>query len=565
MFVTSHERSGTSTNSNHDLVHDMNKISSNLSHHDSFVVNRERPNDTCTRNNDDRRSRYAQLAVPCFCLSLCAIAMALNEIYKPTEADHDHHPRLRSLQLLRSLASEFPDPLPDVPEKHKKLLPLSDVDYAGFTCATLGLMIAGGGGIGGGGIIVPIYILVMGFAPKHAIPLSNVTVFGGAVANTMLNSFKRHPFANRPLVDWDLILVMEPLTIGGALIGAFFNKILPDELLVVFLVVLLSFTAKATLQKAFKMYRKESQEMLKDQVFSEEESSDLSLIARKTEDEIAAEENEALLTNDLDKDVSEQDDNLNGLDDESIRTDGTGTTLRRILDEESRVPIGNILILLAMFVVVLLINIMKGGGASPSPLGIQCGSNSFWAANIFMLVWIIIISLIVRKYLVKRWELKKEINYPYVEGDIEWDARATIIYPLVCCLAGFFAGMFGIGGGIVKGPLMLTMGVHPAVSSASSACMILFTSFTATTSFIVFGLLIPDYAPVCFAIGFVATMVGQVGLYYLMRRFNRNSFIAFSIGAVVLLSAFLMTIQSLITIAEGTHHTTGGVCGDGEK
>jgi uncharacterized membrane protein YfcA len=128
-------------------------------------------------------------------------------------------------------------------------------------------------------------------------------------------------------------------------------------------------------------------------------------------------------------------------------------------------------------------------------------------------------------------------------------------------LAGFFAGMFGIGGGIVKGPLMLSMGVHPAVSSATSACMILFTSFTATTSFVVFGLLVWDYAFVCLVIGFLATLVGQIGLSYLMKKFQRNSLIAFSIGGVVLLSALLMTIQSLVSMAESSHHHAGGICG----
>jgi uncharacterized membrane protein YfcA len=114
-----------------------------------------------------------------------------------------------------------------------------------------------------------------------------------------------------------------------------------------------------------------------------------------------------------------------------------------------------------------------------------------------------------------------------------------------------------------QGPLMLAMGVHPAVSSASSACMILFTSFTATTSFAVFGLLVSDYAAVCTLIGFVATLVGQIGLSYLMKRYQRNSYIAFSIGGVVLLSAILMTIQSLIGMAEAEsgQHKSGGICG----
>lgn len=91
--------------------------------------------------------------------------------------------------------------------------------------ATLGLMVAAAGGIGGGGILVPIYILVLKFSPKYAVPLSNITIFGGAITNTFLNLKKRHPLANRPLVDWDLILVMEPVTIGGALVGSFVQKV----------------------------------------------------------------------------------------------------------------------------------------------------------------------------------------------------------------------------------------------------------------------------------------------------------------------------------------------------
>ena len=124
--------------------------------------------------------------------------------------------------------------------------------------------------------------------------------------------------------------------------------------------------------------------------------------------------------------------------------------------------------------------------------------------------------------------------------------------------------MFGVGGGIVKGPLMLAMNVHPAVSSASSACMILFTSFTATTSFVVFGLLVEDYAVVCLAIGFVATFAGQLGLAYMAKQAQRNSYIAFSIGGVVLLSAFLMTVQSVLSMAEGEQHHAGGICGKGD-
>ena len=104
----------------------------------------------------------------------------------------------------------------DYDEKHKDLFPLDARDWWGTILVGLGTMIAASGGIGGGGILVPLLILVYGFHPKYAIPLSNFTILGSSITNMVLNISKTHPDANRPLVDWDLILVMEPLTMGGA-------------------------------------------------------------------------------------------------------------------------------------------------------------------------------------------------------------------------------------------------------------------------------------------------------------------------------------------------------------
>ena len=475
---------------------------------------------------------------------------------------------------------------------HKPLHPLDSTDISGFFLATLGLMIAAGGGIGGGGVLVPIYILIMKFSPKHAIPLSNVTVFGGGLANTLLNVSKRHPLADRPLVDWDLILVMEPLTIAGALIGAILNKLLPEAILVISLVALLSFTSYTTLKQAVKMYKAESRTI---RLMKE---SELTRMAREMEEEEELEdETESLLDENEDekeennhKSGEEDEDDKNGNNDEeeggracNIINDSNNSKssnqndrdnkkmtavdsknmeeLSSILEEERHVPMGHVKVLCLTFAVIIVINLMKGGGASPSPLGIRCGSLSFWVSNGIMLMWILLVSIFVRDYLVRRHEIKERVGYPYVDGDIKWDSRATIVYPVLCTVAGFFAGMFGVGGGIVKGPLMLAMGVHPKVSSASSACMILFTSFTATTSFVVFGLLDMDYALICLLLGFVSTYVGQIGLFYLMEKFQRNSYIAFSIGGIVLLSAFLMTVQSLISMADaGGPKDPAGLC-----
>jgi len=47
-------------------------------------------------------------------------------------------------------------------EDHKPLWPLSWRDFAGFGVAVVGLFIAAGGGLGGGGILVPVFILLLG-------------------------------------------------------------------------------------------------------------------------------------------------------------------------------------------------------------------------------------------------------------------------------------------------------------------------------------------------------------------------------------------------------------------
>jgi uncharacterized membrane protein YfcA len=477
------------------------------------------------------------------------------------------------------------------PSDHAPLFPLKAEDFIGFFLATLGLVLAAGGGIGGGGILVPIYILILGFMPKHAIPLSNVTVFGGAIANTIHNVRQRHPNADRPLIDWDLILVMEPSTLAGALIGANLNKVLSETVIAVMLVLLLTFTAYTTLKKAMKLYKKESIELMKNSVGTRTVSPSTVI---KDDSDALLDLNQYLLLNDSLE--FEQNDHLGASGDytsgelsmHEVTTFGTNPPrspisvhngyddydekeydfpdhvdpfqLQQILDEERQPKRNKIALIVAMFLVVLTINILKGGGGF-QPLGIKCGSVAFWLAQMLLLLWIFMIAVIARETLIKDTKRKTAAGYSYLPDDVKWDERSTVVYPLISTLAGFCAGMFGIGGGIIKGPLMLAMGVHPAVASATSACMILFTSFTATTTFAVYGLLVNDYAVVCVLIGFLSTLLGQKVMNYALGKSNRNSYIAFSIGLVVLLSAVLMTLQSVVhLLSDHSDEEMSGIC-----
>ena len=475
-----------------------------------------------------------------------------------------------------------------------------------------------------------------GFSPKHAIPLSNVTVFGGSLSNYFLNQPKRHPECNRPLIDWDLILVMQPMTLAGALLGSFINKLLPELFLTVSLVTLLVYTCKETLEKGFRAYAAESK--AKEKAAAAARESELSRLARAG-DELTGDEKQALMAEER---AEAGGAGLAAGGAGGGYSSGSARELEAMLQEETIVPwwkvstrpgdgvclmavkrspalqslVGQLRhatclacwqvgALWAVFGAVILVNLLKGGGGFPSPVGISCGSTGYWASTAAMFAWILIVSYFVREYLIDITARRRRIGYRYQvlrnrlahsralvsgvpvgmswchvsprthtcsfsvgvaqAGDIRWDERATVVYPLICIVAGMCAGMFGIGGGIVQVPLMLHLGVNPKVASATSATMIMFTSFTALTSFYVFGLLLEDYAAVGFVMGLGVTVLGQVGLNMLIKKLGRDSLIVFSVAAVVGVSAMLMGTHSLISVSsKAVDLSIGQVCDAGE-
>ena len=61
-------------------------------------------------------------------------------------------------------------------------------------------MFAVAAGIGGGGLLVPIYAYVLGLGPQLAVPVSKATIFGVAVGNVFYISREKHPkVTQRPI------------------------------------------------------------------------------------------------------------------------------------------------------------------------------------------------------------------------------------------------------------------------------------------------------------------------------------------------------------------------------
>ena len=55
-----------------------------------------------------------------------------------------------------------------------------------------------------------------------------------------------------------------------------------------------------------------------------------------------------------------------------------------------------------------------------------------------------------RTYLLRKGEAQRAAGYQLLEGDVHWTPASTLVYPALCSFAGVCAGIFGVGGGIIK-------------------------------------------------------------------------------------------------------------------
>ena len=557
---------------------------------------------------------------------------------------------------------------------HKNLWPLDINDITGIFLAAFIILLAASSGIGGGALLVPLYLIIMRFPTTAAIALSNITIVGGTLVNFVINITRLHPLfpPPTPLINWNLILVMEPSTILGAVLGGYINKVLPAWVTTLALALLLTLITERLLKRARALEQQER--AAKDQLErigedgsssadrvgvegvggrrhryrdqrDEEEDDDGKIALRSQRGEgssssgdavklLSEEENEeddentletpllvessppsplhregsqaTLDTIEVESEISLWSNALtnrayNALQDHlhhpspspSVRSpDRSPSPTRRRFHSTSAaraigsgrrrspspgaasitvvpapptpppprpsIPLGKLSILFLLVGTVIASNFAK----SLFP----CPSIAYWASVVAVVPVAFIVLYSARIYLLKRTAAHAaEGGRPEVLDDVHWTNKSTVVYPMICTFAGVCAGMFGVGGGIVKGPLMLEMGVLVEVAAATSATMILFTSLSASVIFISFGTLPLHYGAVMFSVGALFTGVGHLLIGILNRKLKTKSLLVWVMAAVMGLSCVVLAIQGSIAtkhaIAKGALWQWGTVCG----
>jgi len=133
--------------------------------------------------------------------------------------------------------------------KHKNYFPITERELIGAILIFFGSAISNAGGIGGGGLLVPILILYLNFYAKEAIPISKLMIFTGSLTAFLMGLKNKNPFRDATAIDFNIVIILIPLVLFGTMIGVTLNKIFPPWIILICLTIILVLNTIKTLKK----------------------------------------------------------------------------------------------------------------------------------------------------------------------------------------------------------------------------------------------------------------------------------------------------------------------------
>lgn len=370
----------------------------------------------------------------------------------------------------------------------------------GTVVGFLGAAFGSVGGVGGGGIYVPMLTLIMGFDAKSATAMSKCMIMGAASSTVYYNLKLRHPTLDMPIIDYDLALLIQPMLMLGISIGVAFNVIFADWMITVLLIVLfIGISIKAFL-KGVETWNKET------------------ILKREVAEHLASK----------------------GTDSEQVEykplpggpSSGTQKETEKEMEQEVTI-LENVYwkelgLLMFVWVAFLILQIAKDNTTS-------C-SMEYWVLNLLQIPVSVGVSLYEAVSLYKG---RRVISTKGGRGT-NWKVSQLIIYCLCGVMGGIVGGLLGLGGGFIMGPLFLELGVPPQVSSATATFAMTFSSSMSVVEYYLLKRFPFPYALYFVAVALLAAFVGQHVVGKLVIVLGRASLIIFILASTVLLSAVLL-------------------------
>ncbi|EAZ06861.1 hypothetical protein OsI_29096 [Oryza sativa Indica Group] len=354
--------------------------------------------------------------------------------------------------------------------------------FVGFIGAAFGSI----GGVGGGGFFVPMLTLIIGFDAKSSVAISKCMIMGAAVSTVYCNLKRKHPTLDMPVIDYDLALLIQPMLMLGISIGVIFNVIFPDWLVTVLLIILFLGTSTKAFLKGIETWKKET------------------IIKREAEK----------------------------------RSEQTSEELeyRPVPASESK---------------------------PPSDEAVSILHNVYWKEfGLLAFVWIAFLALQVTKnymptcstwyWVLNLLQIPVSVGVTMYEGLGLMQGRRVIssngneqtnlkfhqllMYCFFGITAGIVAGLLGVGGGSILGPMFLDLGVPPQVASATATFSMMFSASMSAVEYYFLDRFPVPYALYLTVVAFFSAIVGQRMVRKVINWLGRASIIIFTLSIMIFLS-----------------------------
>jgi len=386
------------------------------------------------------------------------------------------------------------------------------------------------------------------------------------VTTFIINMTKRHPTADRPLINYSVAFLMAPTTILGTVFGIMLFIVFPQWFILILLVAVLGITDYRTIVKALELHRTEE--------------SESSLAAQSASSVNAAPEDHEQVQESSSKPPptggarhgdSEEDERTsllrgyNGGDSPGSSSAGddhdSAVDADAILFKESRTPVYKIMALLFLWLSMLLLVMIRGGGeaaARSSAFGIVKCSWQFALLTVAIAI-VLCTGAAAGLWMQRRRTAQlKQAGIPPISGDIQWTPLKFIGFVCVGCFAGTCAGFLGIGSGMINVPYMLEVGMQPQVAAATSSFIIIFTAMSTVVQYIIAGVLPLKSAAWYGSVGLISALLGQFAISKVVQKYKKASIISFLLAGLITVSAIGLITMAGTEMADAIKHKTPG-------
>ncbi|CAI2359107.1 unnamed protein product [Moneuplotes crassus] len=403
-------------------------------------------------------------------------------------------------------------------DHHKDFWPLDPIEYLATVLLIAITVLTNAAGIGGGGALVPI-LLLYGFKTNVAVALSNAVIFCGGITKFIFEFSGSHPLKKARLVNYNIVALMLPAVMIGSFVGAQLNVITPSVIILFSLGAVLVFVSFKSLKKANSLYKRDKEK---------EDDSEQELAVELVE--VKDQENRQSEEDSWNHSVAYQ-------EDDSFITRNLKNIKRA---ERTHFHLPKMALILSCLTILLIVALIRKKIISVPGFAFEkCSLKDLVLCSFFICSMIVILIGSI-KILKDDYELKKKVNYEFVEGDIQWENKAIFAMSAVAIIGGGLSSLVGLGGGVIFGPLMMEFGVHPKITSVTSMYLIMISTFAATFQFLLMGVMPLDYAVILGLMIVVFVVLGNMFVNKIVEKIGKPSVLALFLAYVIILCTIIV-------------------------